>query len=59
MSLVRVSKYPEVVYEYLVNENGKRIYVTAKLEKLDKFPDLEVRQLRIKEELVGLWNIHH
>ena len=41
-----------------VNENGKRIYVTAKLEKpLHKFPDLEVRQLRIKEELGQVYGI--
>ena len=41
-----------------MNENGKRLYVTAKLEKpLYKFPDLEVRQLRIKEELGQVYGI--
>ena len=34
------------------NEDGKRLYITAELEKsLDKFPGVELRQLRIKEEL--------
>ena len=41
-----------------VNEDGKRTYVSAKLEKaLHKFPDPEVRQLRIKEELGQFYGI--